>query len=732
MAVSVETAPSAAGPSPDDGPVPDGVDAGPDTAAGPPEPVDAGRTEGLAPPVADGGAPGEGDPPLDDPEAEEAAAVVDEPTLTGSEAAKAANAALRSLARAARSFLIYDANNEAIRQFLSDYQEACKAALMHGALDLEVRPFELVRDGEIVYVQRDRDRSLAFRLFRDGVRRLTLSPDVPWLELLRLLEILSVRYTGIRQYEDDIVTLLWKAGFTGIEIVAVEGFVLDGDEEQGAEGAAAAAARRSGPRVEVPSDWDRPGPEHDAGDPSRLMWVPLGDAAVGPLREEISSRAVGSLAVTLCDEMLDLVDDPTDPTGLSDVSALLDEVRSLLLAEGQVAALLALAESVSDLATVNDDERAIELARFTSATALRRIIHSAARTHAEVPPELEALLDLVPGDHLTVLVNLLGVERAAGSRELARHLIERYVRTRGDYVGDLIDRSSDEIAADLLHAVSDAALERAVGLVPRVLARSGHSLQGEVRRVLELAPADVLPAAVLMSWLSSPEADTRSAVVARLGSLGGVGVYDGLLKHLDGLNGKAREEASAIGLALAALDADRAMEQLGDWVRPRSFWDRLRGVAGGGLQQWAGVAGLGSLEGEYPNDAIRWLSARADADLEAHCRRTLAGRRRRGGTQHSDVQAQGKALQHRGVLAHPGRIVLTGNMLCFEPTRALDRMAGARELDLPVRSIRSIEQRGLDRIVHVQIGEDVYRFSGKGALEVFRALAPQLAAAGEE
>jgi hypothetical protein len=161
------------------------------------------------------------------------------------------------------------------------------------------------------------------------------------------------------------------------------------------------------------------------------------------------------------------------------------------------------------------------------------------------------------------------------------------------------------------------------------------------------------------------------------------------------------------------------------------MWDRLRGVAGGGLRQWAGVAGLGTLDGEYPQDAIRWLAARADADLEAHCQRTIAAARRRGNTGRTDVQAHGLALQHRGVLAHPGRLVLTSTMLCFEPTRALDRMAGARELDIAVRTITGIEQRGIDRILHVTAGEDEFRFSGAGALAAYRALAPRLAA-GEE
>ena len=148
--------------------------------------------------------------------------------IGGTPAGIASNNALRALARAARSFLLYEPRNQAIRDFLAEYRENMSVALSgHGTMQLDVRPFEMVRGGEVVYLERERERSLAFRLFRDGVRRLTIEPEVEWTELLRLLEILSIRYTGIRQQEDDIVTLLWKAGFKHIAIVAVEGFVPD-------------------------------------------------------------------------------------------------------------------------------------------------------------------------------------------------------------------------------------------------------------------------------------------------------------------------------------------------------------------------------------------------------------------------------------------------------------------------------------------------------------------------
>jgi hypothetical protein len=167
------------------------------------------------------------------PEQEEPLLIVERSVGTTPEG-QAANALLLSLSRAARSFLLYDPSNEAIRTFLGDLRDKARAFVeAHGRLDLEVRPFELVLRGETVYIERDRERSLAFRMFRDGVRRLIMDQGVTWEELLRLLEVLSIRYSGVRQQEDDIVTLLWKAGFQHIEIEAVEGVLPDEDEDSG-------------------------------------------------------------------------------------------------------------------------------------------------------------------------------------------------------------------------------------------------------------------------------------------------------------------------------------------------------------------------------------------------------------------------------------------------------------------------------------------------------------------
>ncbi|MFT4975837.1 MAG: hypothetical protein ACI8S6_001730, partial [Myxococcota bacterium] len=400
------------------------------------------------------------------PEEEGPPELAEEAALGSTPAGTAANGALRALSRAARSFLLYDPSNDAIRVFLKDYQEASRAALEHGPLELVMRPFEMVRDGEIVYMERDRERSLAFRMFRDGVRRLTIAPTVEWAELLRLLEILSIRYSGVRQQEDDIVTLLWKAGFTNIEIAAVEGFVPDDDDDdEGAEASRAArSARRVDSHVEVPRDWDQPLP--DLGDElAPLAYVPIDPEALEALQHEGSSSSIAPNSLHLVEQMLLVVADPTDPTVIGDILPLMQEVRDFLLSEGQLDSLTRMARSIRSFFGDDEDEARSVLSTFINERALRRIIRSTSKGTGDVPPVLYELLDLVPSDHLSNLIGLLHTERATNSRNVIRQLITHYTQFRTQFIIDKISETESGVTRDLLAALAEAAPQLAIDAV---------------------------------------------------------------------------------------------------------------------------------------------------------------------------------------------------------------------------------------------------------------------------
>ena len=658
--------------------------------------------------------PGEGEVRRE-PEAE--APEEAERVLGHSEQGRATNAALRALARAARSFLIYDSHNEAIRGFLADYRACMERALSVSALHLEIRPFEMVLEGEVVYVERDRDRSLAFRLFRDGVRRLVITPEVVWEELLRLLEILSIRYTGVRQYEDDTVTLLWKAGFKGIEIVAVEGFVLAEDDEGPTDfGASAAGAetRRAGPRVEVPPDWDRPLPMHAEGNLERLIWRPLPESWLTAMREEVSSRAIASLSVTLCREMMALVRDPTDPTEFSDVSSLIDEVRNLLLADGQLEALLGLATEVAELRAVEPDAAGVELKKFGDLTAWKRLLHSFERHDGDLPEALLSLVALVPADHLGILVGLLGTEKSRGGRRVAGLLVERLLRSTGVELGPLLQRSDDVVATELLRSTLRVRPEVAPDLLMVVIERADGDLQVAVREVIAAIPDRTLAGLGPLGLLGSPDGATRLVVLQRLEKVGKAADFDKLVAHLGALAPKGKDEAAAIGRVLARIDPVRAMDVLGDWVRPRQLWDRVKGAAHTGLEAWAGVSGLGLLDGEYPVTAIRWLAERSSEELAAHCARVLQERRKAGIVGNTGVLAEGEVNHQTGVFSHPGRLSLNAQMVNFEPTGG--RWKGAKELDIPLRRIRSATLRSdAQPTLSLDVDGEIVRFVGPGA-----------------
>ncbi|MCK5796154.1 MAG: hypothetical protein KAI47_03170, partial [Deltaproteobacteria bacterium] len=94
---------------------------------------------------------------------------------------------------------------------------------------VRVTPYEFMDGADAIYTSEEDRHGLTFRLFRDGVRELTLLRGVTEAELQGLLEIL--RLTSLNT-EDDSVTLLWQKNLKHIEYRAVDTFlegIVDAD-----------------------------------------------------------------------------------------------------------------------------------------------------------------------------------------------------------------------------------------------------------------------------------------------------------------------------------------------------------------------------------------------------------------------------------------------------------------------------------------------------------------------
>jgi len=136
---------------------------------------------------------------------------------------------LYNLAKTARSFGFYARDNQAIKNFMDELEVGLQAFLSeHGAIVLIVGADRFLYEGEEVYHDADRENGMPFRLFRDGVRAMTLKPGLTRPELEAILDILAKRAsTGREAEEEDLVTLLWKKSFENVTYAAVEGFTHD-------------------------------------------------------------------------------------------------------------------------------------------------------------------------------------------------------------------------------------------------------------------------------------------------------------------------------------------------------------------------------------------------------------------------------------------------------------------------------------------------------------------------
>lgn len=571
------------------------------------------------------------DLPPEDPYGQDA--LEDEVALGGTPAGRATNEALRAIARTARSFLIYDTRNDAIRGFLADMQEKIFSALkQYGEMSLEIRPFEMVRGAEVVYLERDRDRSLAFRLFRDGVRRLTISPDVVWEELLRLLEILSIRFTGVRQQEDDVVTLLLKSGFKSIEISAVEGFVPDDDEYCGDDPSAGAARevrrkRRAESHIEVPRDWDLPLPE--PLDAVELTYVSLNEQDLASIREEGSSRSLPEVTVRLLLEMLKVVNDPTDPTTPADIDGLVQEVRDFLLAESQLNAVLDLIEQVEIFVT-NPEERKELIASFTSERAIRKIISSLPKAVTEPPPELLRILDISPINHLPVLIQILNVERRLSSRSVLRSLLGRYVEEQSDQVIASLYKFEDSVALDLIDALFDKNQDLGHEIVWTLRETPSPSILHKILNILSELGATFKYKVWLIELLQNTKVDgVRAKVLGLIGVLAERELFDLLEGILLNEWTLSEEESTLLGENLVKSHAGRAKELFDGWTQSQK-WYSVRRLTIRRSQQVAAVAGLSILPGEFAVERILQLRAESDDYLSEFCMKRLVHRRQLG------------------------------------------------------------------------------------------------------
>ena len=138
------------------------------------------------------------------------------------------------LAKTVAAMRMYLPNNPVYLKFREDLEKKFELFFLEeDMLTLTIGRFDLSFRGIQVYTNTDKEESLAFLLYKDGVRDISFHKGITPDETDKLMNIMKA--VG-RSYDldDDVVTLLWEGEFSHVTYTAADDAAEEDKEEEGA------------------------------------------------------------------------------------------------------------------------------------------------------------------------------------------------------------------------------------------------------------------------------------------------------------------------------------------------------------------------------------------------------------------------------------------------------------------------------------------------------------------
>ncbi len=130
-----------------------------------------------------------------------------------------------ALIKAIKAFRFYPPDNPALKGFRDPLLKKFQFFLnKYQSFEIQVGEYDLSFKGKILYENRDVKTSIAFLIYRDGLRKIRFMKGLEEWEVQGIIDILK-QSENINQLEDDIVTLMWEKDFMHISFVATDEFL---------------------------------------------------------------------------------------------------------------------------------------------------------------------------------------------------------------------------------------------------------------------------------------------------------------------------------------------------------------------------------------------------------------------------------------------------------------------------------------------------------------------------
>lgn len=460
------------------------------------------------------------------------------------------------------------------------------------------------------------------------MRRLTFETTTTWAELVHLLQLLSIGYTGVRQQEDDLVTLLRKAGFENIKVSAIEGFVPEEEQAEAALAGQSAAAETA--RFDPPAQWDLPLPPLKEAAPLRYRSV--SEELLVRLRAEEATEEAATNAVRAVLELLSLA----SADDLEAVTGLALEAREFLIVDGRSDLLVELVRGARVALAKEPGQAESFVGAFLGEEVLRTLVLSLPADSSDLPPHLAEVLEGVPGDVVGRLVDLL-IEEGTGARApLLRRLVAHSCRlSTGTVVARLRDAEGPSKAA-LLQLLAEIDPKAALLAAEEAARSKDGAVQLQALKLLGAVAFSPETARALRHLVESPVESVRVAALPVMAERGGPRVTTTFVAHAEkGAESLSDAEATATGRAIASSSPRAALDTFRGWLETKGggLLGRLVKMPAPPALQRVALAGLERIGGPEADELLALLAEKGAAAVATGAEAAIARRQGDGGAQ---------------------------------------------------------------------------------------------------
>ncbi len=381
---------------------------------------------------------------------------------------------LQSLVKALRAFQMYLPNNP-MYQRASQNVRAGFAPIwpVLDDLELQVAETDFVWEGQVVYHQLTKAESLAWMLYKDGMRVLTLRKGVEEQEIIRFLEVVNRARFMQQDAADDLLTLLWEQEFDHISYRFVEGF---GDEV-------------------VPEAVGTMGGDTTTTSAQVQQQV----------REEAQPKSAGIVDLEEFDSTLYFLDE-------NEVAAVVEQLRQEYTRDARASALAAL----YDIFEMESDRAVREEIIGVLETMLPNLLNAGEfRAVASVMRDVRSLVQKAPHLSTELRNRLLAFEAKLSEPEIVRQLMVS--------LDEAAALAGDEDVTEVLRELRPAALGAIVTFLPTLSnAHVRELLEQAADRIASSSPTEVL------KLLRDPKSTAIKEIVEMCGRLKLQGAVPGL------------------------------------------------------------------------------------------------------------------------------------------------------------------------------------------------------------